>query len=688
MEFDSVTRSLGGFRPLPTKAELAEELARLRRRVEEVERLEAERSQTDAALRESEARLRDFAAAASDWFWEMDADLRFSYMSERLREVTGLDPAATIGKTRQDIGAGDTDVDKWNAHLDDLQTHRAFRDFRYVYVNEEGERQYWSISGVPLFDDDGNFLGYRGTGRNLTEEYRARRMAFEAQDLLLQAIEHFSSAVALFDSEDRLLLFNEAYLDIVGPDDPSIGPGMSFEELVRRQVEKGMVPAAVGCEEQWIAERLASHRNPREEFEIERADGRWLRMREERTGNGGVFLTATDISETKSMERAEREIRDRLRAVIDHLPAGLVLKDGKGVYLLANHQFLELYGLQGRDVIGDTAYENFPQAEADTITAQDRTVLRTGVPMEAEMEITRLDGEKVFSMITRFPVLDSAGRAIGIGGIHMNISEIKEKEKQLRIARDEAERANHAKSAFLANMSHELRTPLNAIIGFSEIMEQGLFGPLGNPQYTGYAEDIRRSASHLLSIISDILDLSKIEAGRMELHEELIDVAAVVKSCRTIVKESAANAGLALRTVLPDDLPPLYADKRSVRQILLNLLSNAIKFTPSGGRVTVEALREADGAFALVVRDTGIGMSASDIEVVLKPFGQIESAHTRSHDGTGLGLPITHSLAEMHGGSMTIESETGKGTAIIVRFPAERVGDGAFYGEEGARRSA
>ena len=673
---------------MPTKAELAAELARLQRRVEEVERLEAERAQTAAALQESEARLRDFAAAASDWFWEMDSELRFSSISERLREVTGVQPATVIGKTRQEIGAGDTDADKWQAHLADIQAYRPFRDFRYIYAAPNGDRQYWSISGVPLFDEFGSFLGYRGTGRNLTDEYRARRMAFEAQDLLLQAIEHFSSAVALFDSEDHLLLFNDSYVQAFGPGADSIGPGMSFEELVRLQLKHGLIPAAFGREEEWILERMARHRNPIEEFETERADGNWIRVREERTANGGMFLTVTDITETKTIERAERELRERLRAVIDHLPAGLVLKDEHGVHLLANQQLLELYGLQGRDVIGTTARDHFPPDVAETVAAHDRIVLRTGIPMEAEMEVLRLDGETVSCMVTRFPVLDSAGRVIGIGGIHMNIGEIKEKEHQLRVARDEAERANHAKSAFLANMSHELRTPLNAIIGFSEIMEQGLFGPLGNPQYRGYAEDIRRSASHLLSIISDILDLSKIEAGRMELHEEMIDLAQVVNSCRTIVKESAVNEGLALSALLPKDLPPLYADKRSVRQILLNLLSNAIKFTPSGGRVMVEAKLESSGGLALVVRDTGIGMSGEDIEIVLQPFGQVESAHTRSHDGTGLGLPITKSLAEMHGGSMTVESEVGKGTVITVRFPAARIGSAALFAAAGGRRSA
>ena len=266
---------------MPTKAELTEELARLRQRVEEVESLETERAKAEDALRESEERLRDFAAAASDWFWEMDAELRVCYLSERLREVTGVDPDEVIGKSRLELGAGDTDSEKWEAHLAYLNARRPFRDFRYVYIAADGGRQYWSISGVPLFEEDGLFLGYRGTGRNLTDEYHARRMAFEAQDLLLQAVESFTAAVALFDADDRLLLFNQSYLDFHRYSSETIGPGMPFEELLRTQIKHGLIPAAFGREEDWLAERMERHRNPGEEFEVERSDGSWLRVREE-----------------------------------------------------------------------------------------------------------------------------------------------------------------------------------------------------------------------------------------------------------------------------------------------------------------------------------------------------------------------------------------------------------------------
>ncbi len=673
---------------MPTKAELTEELARLKRRLAEAESLEAERAEAEAALRESEERLRGFAAAASDWFWEMDADLRLCYLSERFKEVTGVDPKGVLGHTRQELGASDTDNEKWDAHLADLKAHRPFRDFRYAYVAEDGSRQYWSISGVPLFDKNDEFIGFRGTGRNLTEEYQARRMAFEAQDLLLQAVESFTAAVALFDSEDRLLLFNESYLEFFKFASVTIGPGMSFEELIRLQVKNGMIPAAFGGEEDWVAERLERHRDPCEEFELERSDGTWLRVREERTANGGTFLTATDITDTKEIERTEQEVRERLHAVIDHLPAGLTLKDQDGTYMLVNQQFRDLYGFYDCALLGDTAFDHFLRSEAEVFNAQDHRVLKTGVPMDVEMEVTRGDGDTVFAKITRFPVLDSRGEVLCVGGIHVDITEMKEKEQQLLDARDEAERANRAKSAFLANMSHELRTPLNAIIGFSEIMEQGLFGPIGNPQYGEYVEDIRRSASHLLSIISDILDLSKVEAGRMELHEEIIDVSSVVHSCLAIVKESAANSCLDLEVRLPAELPLLRADKRSVRQILLNLLSNAIKFTPVGGWVRVDAALEPTGDFTLAVRDSGIGMEEDDIELVLQPFGQVESAHTRSHDGTGLGLPITKSLTEMHGGQMVVLSVVDKGTSITVRFPAKRVVDRNAADSMQVRRSA
>jgi signal transduction histidine kinase len=246
-------------------------------------------------------------------------------------------------------------------------------------------------------------------------------------------------------------------------------------------------------------------------------------------------------------------------------------------------------------------------------------------------------------------------------------------EAELRRARDEAELANRSKTDFLANMSHELRTPLNAIIGFSEIMRDQLLGPLGDLRYRQYATDIHGSGGHLLAIINDILDLSKIEAGKHELLEETVALGPLVRSCAMLLGERAHGGGVTLRQALPEDLPMLRADPRKLKQILLNLMTNAVKFTPAGGTVTVTAAREADGGISFSVIDTGIGIDPEHFDRVLAPFGQVDSGLGRRYEGTGLGLPLARAFAELHGGSLELASAPGQGTQVIVRLPKDRV---------------
>ena len=236
-----------------------------------------------------------------------------------------------------------------------------------------------------------------------------------------------------------------------------------------------------------------------------------------------------------------------------------------------------------------------------------------------------------------------------------------------------AEGANRAKSEFLATMSHELRTPLNAIIGFSEIIKGETFGPVGSVKYRGYAEDIHQSGQHLLDLINDILDLSRVEAGEDELREEHLDIPPVIESVLRLVRQRAEKGDLQLEWELPDDLPLLYADARKVKQILINLMSNAIKFTDPGGKVRFTAWCRADSGFVFQIVDTGIGIAAKDIPKALSQFGQIDSDLDRKYEGTGLGLPLTKALTEMHGGCLTLQSEVGVGTTVTVRFPATRI---------------
>jgi PAS domain S-box-containing protein len=371
-----------------------------------------------AALRESEARLRDFAEIGSDWYWETGPDHRFTYTSVAIRQF-GQDPGTRLGRTRQELASpDDTDGEKWAEHRRVLDRHEPFRDFVYTRRVGDQPEQVVSVSGKPIFDTSGRFLGYRGAAREITEAARA--------------------------------------------------------------------------------------------------------------------------------------------------------------------------------------------------------------------------------------------------------------ERRLREAKAAAEAANQAKSQFLANTSHELRTPLNAVIGFSEALLAGTFGSLAARQResVGY---IHQSGEHLLAVINDILDLARVEVGRLDLHEERgVDPRAVAQACAALLRERAESAGLRLVLEIGDEVPRLLADRTRLKQVLLNLLSNAVKFTDPGGSIVLAAGRDAAGGVVFEVRDTGIGMTLVEIETALEPFGQIDTGFARRHEGTGLGLPLARRLVELHQGSLSICSESGRGTTARVTLPAAR----------------
>ncbi len=259
-------------------------------------------------------------------------------------------------------------------------------------------------------------------------------------------------------------------------------------------------------------------------------------------------------------------------------------------------------------------------------------------------------------------------------GFNQMLAQIQARDSELQIARSAAESANHAKSKFLATMSHELRTPLNAIIGFAEVIKDQAFGSVGNVKYCDYANDIHDSGRHLLALINDILDLSKVESGAEELYEENIEVPDLVRSAVSLVRQRAMDGRVELELNIRRELPLLHADERKFKQILVNLLTNAIKFTDPGGVVTFKAWYRAESGFVFQVIDTGMGIAPEDIPKALSQFGQVDNALSRQYEGTGLGLPLSKSLVELHGGSFDLQSKVGVGTTITMRLPARRIG--------------
>jgi len=289
----------------------------------------------------------------------------------------------------------------------------------------------------------------------------------------------------------------------------------------------------------------------------------------------------------------------------------------------------------------------------------------------------------------RFVATELHNMAASVAALRHHLIRRKVYEADLRMAKQAAEQASRTKSEFLANVSHELRTPLNAIIGFSEMIKLEVFGKIGDERYLSYVRDINSSGEHLLELINDILDISRIEAGKLELKRAQLNIRDTIQSGITLIQPMVKEKNIDLAVAVSEDLTQIFADGQRVQQIVINLLTNAVKFTDHGGRVSISAGHDADGNMVLTVSDTGIGIAAEDLEKVLQPFEQIENSLTRQNSGSGLGLPITLALVEMHGGTLRVQSVVGKGTEVCVILPrtAERAEDSPADSAESAESS-
>ena len=385
-------------------------------------------------------------------------------------------------------------------------------------------------------------------------------------------------------------------------------------------------------------------------------------------GRGYLLSLVRDITERKRMEAQMRRALEEQELIFEHSTIGITFMRDRH-FLRVNAMFAEIFGYAARELIGASSRLLYASERGfQELAWRGYAIMSEGRTYRGEHLMMRKDGQQIWCSLTGRAV-DPADPVRGVIWIVEDVTERRRAHEELRAAKAAAEHASVMKSRFLATMSHELRTPLTSILGFSEIIRDQLFGPVGVADYAEYASDICASGRHLLELINDVLDLSKIEAGKFELDVVAFDPHFLLATCVRQARGRATGRDLQLSLEVAPSLTVMWADERAVRQVMLNLLSNAVKFTADGGRIEV-LVREEGERVLIEVADTGVGIAADKIDRVLEPFEQADNRYNRSAGGTGLGLALVNALVKLHGGNVRIASKLNAGTTVTVSLPA------------------
>jgi PAS domain S-box-containing protein len=622
----------------------------------------------ERALSDSEARHRRLVEQAPDLV-AVVADGRLTYVNPAGARMLGAAPQTLVGQAALALIHPD-----YAAVIDDgLEILLDERD--WVPLKLMGVAGVCDVELAALPFTPGRRRDIMLVARDITEIKRSAEAMLAREHRLRGIMNTVLDGIITVDAQGRIEDFNPAIERVFG---------YSREELMGQPVTLLMPESHARRHDQYVDAYIRTgHRTVlgigREEMG-KRKDGSLfpfeLAISELRLGGRRLFTgVLRDITDRKQSEAALRASEERYALATAGTNEGIWDWDIAADRLYASPRLCEMMGfpqdrLTRPDQWVDRIHGDDRQAYREALVAHLKGQTDT---FSQEYRVQHPDGLR-WIYHRGLALRNEAGRPYRMAGSIDDVTSRKQAEEALRAAKEQAEIANRAKTEFLANMSHELRTPLNAIIGFSELIQQELFGPVGE-RYKDYAHNINDSGRHLLDVINDILDVSRIEAGRMELEAEPVQLRSVIDASLRLIQQRAYKNGLTLDCDFQDPLPVVCGEARRLKQVMLNLLSNAVKFTPEGGSVTVRVARGQDGGVTVAVVDTGIGMTPEDIPRALTPFVQVDSRLARRFEGTGLGLPLARAFMELHRGGLTITSEAGRGTTVTLRFPPECILD-------------
>jgi PAS domain S-box-containing protein len=626
-----------------------------------------ERRRAEEVLRESEERHRTLYENTPVMVHSIDQNGRLVSVSNAWLGILGYSREEVIGRESTDFLSEASRRFAKEVVLPDFFRIGICKDIPYQFVKKNAEIVDVELSAISEGDAEGNFLRSLAVLIEVTERKQAEEALRKSKERLRAIVDNTPICLNLKDIEGRYLLINKPY---------EAWLGYTAEEIIGKKASEFLAHTSE-VENLTDAERrvLETGKVFEREVRVPRPDGRFydrlLIKFPVKSADGSISAIGTaaiDITERKQAEEALR----KLSRAVEQSPVTIVVTDTSGIVEYVNPQFESTTGYSAEEAIGQNPRilqsGEMPLEKYEELWA----AITSGHEWRGEFHNKRKDGTFYWEQASISPIKSADGTITHFLAVSEEITERKRIESDLLMAKEEAEYANKTKDRFLANMSHELRTPLNAIIGFAEMMHAEAFGPLGTDKYREYTDDILGSGRHILGMLTDVLDITKIESGSLELVEREFDVERTLVPCMRMSQKRADSASVSLSLEVLEHLPHLKADQQRIKQIVLNLLSNAIKFTPEGGRVVVRAETDDEGGIWIQVVDTGVGMAMVDIPKVLEPFEQIGDIITRSHEGSGLGLAIVRSLVDRHGGVLEINSEVGKGTTVTIRFPPER----------------